>query len=136
MEVPIKNERQKEVYTTVFDSIQTIIKVMKPGVLNTEINRAVRDVMKDHGFEKEAYFGVLGHSIGIAGLEAPFIGERTLTGDQKFMEFRLQAGMIFSMEPTVAVDRVGGVRLEDTIMITEEGNEVLSTAPYDEKLLR
>ena len=130
------NERQKEVYTTVFDSIQTIMKVMKPGVLNTEINSAVRDVMKDHGFEKEAYFGVLGHSIGIAGLEAPFIGERTLTGDQKFMEFRLQAGMIFSMEPTVAVDRVGGVRLEDTIMITEEGNEVLSTAPYDEKLLR
>ena len=67
-------ERQKVVYQAVFDSIQTILAVMKPGALNIEVNNAVRDTMKDHGFEKEAYFGVLGHSIGIAGLEAPFIG--------------------------------------------------------------
>ena len=130
------SEKQKEIYKTVFESIQTIIRVMKPGALNTDVNKAVRDVMKAHGFEKEAYFGILGHSIGIAGLEAPFIGERTLTGDQKFVQFKLQAGMVFSMEPTVAVEGVGGVRLEDTILITETGNEVLSTAPYDENLLR
>lgn len=129
-------EKQKDIYRTVFDSIQTIMKVMKPEALNTDVNKAVRDIMKEHGFEKEAYFGVLGHSIGIAGLEAPFIGERVLTGDQKFVQFKLKAGMIFSMEPTVAAQGVGGVRLEDTIMITESGNEVLSTAPYDEKLLR
>ena len=129
------NQKQKDIYKTVFDSIQTLIEVMKPGALNTDVSIAVRKVMKDHGFEREAYFGVLGHSIGIAGLEAPFIGERTLAGDQKFVQFKLQAGMIFSMEPTVAAHGVGGVRLEDTILITETGNEVLSTAPYDEKLL-
>lgn len=132
----IPNEKQREVYQTVYDTMQTIFKVMKPGTLNIEVNQAVRNVVKEHGFEKEAYFGVLGHSIGTAGLEAPFIGERVLTGDQKFVKFKLQPGMIFSMEPTVAVLGVGGVRLEDTILITETGNEVLSTAPYDEKLLR
>lgn len=131
----IPNEIQREVYQTVYDTIQTIFKVMKPGTLNVEVNQAVRNVVKEHGFEKEAYFGVLGHSIGVAGLEPPFIGERVLTGDQKFVKFKLQPGMIFSMEPTVAVPKVAGVRLEDTILITETGNEVLSTAPYDEKLL-
>lgn len=130
------SERQKEIYSTVFDSIQTLIRVMKPGALNVDVSKAVKGVMKDHGFEKDVYFGVLGHSIGVAGLEAPFIGERLLTGDQKFVEFKLEPGMIFSMEPTLAVHGEGGVRLEDTIMITETGNEVLSTAPYDERLLR
>lgn len=42
--------------------------------------------------------------------------------------------MIFSMEPTMGVAGIGGVRLENTILITETGNEVLSTSPYDEKL--
>lgn len=128
-------DRQKEVYQTVFDAIQTIVHEMKPGALNTKVCEAVRDSVREHGFEKEAYFGVLGHSIGIAGLEAPFIGERMLEGEQQFVEFKLQPGMIFSMEPTVAVPGIGGVRLEDTVLITETGNEILSTAPYDEKLL-
>lgn len=127
--------KQKAVYQTVYDTMQTIFRVMKPGVPNTEVCQAVRNTVKEHGFEKEAYFGVLGHGIGIGGLEAPFIGERMLEGEQKFLEFKLQPGMVFSMEPTVAVSGVGGVRLEDTILITETGNEVLSTAPYDEKLL-
>jgi Xaa-Pro dipeptidase len=130
---PIK--KQKEVYQTVYESIKAIFKSMRPGALNTEVNQAVRGVMKEHGFEKEAYFGVLGHSIGMAGLEAPFIGERLLAGEQRFVTFRLQPGMIFSMEPTVAVPGIGGVRLEDTILITESGNEVFTTAPYDECLL-
>lgn len=130
------NKRQKEVYQAVYDSIQTIIRVMKAGTLNLEVNQAVRKVVKERGFDKEAYFGVLGHSIGIAGLEPPFIGERVLTGDQRFVEFKLQPGMVFSMEPTIGVAGVGGVRLENTVLITETGNDVLSTAPYDEKLLR
>ena len=129
-------ERQKEVYQAVYCAIQAIFKAMKPGAGNKEVYQAVRRAIADHGLEKEAYFGVLGHSIGISGLEAPFIGERVLSGDQRFSEFKLQPGMVFSMEPTVAVDGVGGVRLEDTVLITETGNEVLSTAPYDEKLLR
>jgi Xaa-Pro aminopeptidase len=108
---------------------------MKPETPNFEVNKAVRNTVRENGFEKDAYFGVLGHSIGTAGLEAPFIGERMLSGEQKFMEFKLKPGMIFSMEPTIAVPSVGGVRLEDTILITDTGNEVLSTAPYDEKLL-
>ncbi|UCD97103.1 MAG: aminopeptidase P family protein [Candidatus Bathyarchaeota archaeon] len=128
-------EKQKAVYRTVYATMQTIFRVMKPGVLNTEVCQAVRTTVKEHGFEKEAYFGVLGHGIGIGGLEAPFIGERMLEGEQKFVEFKLQPGMVFSMEPTVAVAGIGGVRLEDTILITKTGNEVLSTAPYDEKLL-
>ncbi len=130
------NEKQRKIYKAVFEAMQTITDIMKPGTLNLDVNKAVRNVMKDHGFEEHAYFGVLGHSIGIAGLEAPFIGERALRGDQKFWEFELEPGMVFSMEPTIAVENVGGVRLEDTIMITETGNEVLSTVPYDERLLK
>jgi Xaa-Pro dipeptidase len=64
------------------------------------------------------------------------VGEIAAIGSEKEMELR--QGMVFSMEPGIFIPGIpggGGVRLEDTILITEDGNEVLTTTPYDERLL-
>jgi len=66
----------------------------------------------------------------------PIIGEIAAIGSEE--EVELKPGMIFSMEPGIFIPGVpggGGVRLEDTILITDNGNEFLTTVPYDEQLL-
>jgi len=81
------------------------------------------------------YLGLIGHSLGIHGLTSPIIGEKSSKGEKTF---ELQPGMIFSLEPGIFIPGTpggGGVRLEDTILITEDGNELFTPAPYDEKLL-
>jgi Xaa-Pro aminopeptidase len=72
----------------------------------------------------------------VTGLTYPIIGEVAAIGSENIVE--LQPGMIFSMEPGIFIPGVpggGGVRLEDTILITEDGNEVFTKTPYDENLL-
>ena len=128
------NDRQQKIYTAVYDSLMKAHEVMKPGVTNVEVNEAVRKVQQQHGFE--GYLGVLGHSIGISGFDAPLIGEVAGTGEEVF---ELKPNMTFSVEPTITIPGVpggGGVRLEDCIMITETGNEVLNPGvPYCTRLL-
>jgi Xaa-Pro aminopeptidase len=130
------NEEQKKIYKAVYEMMKEIQRTMKPGHTNAEVNEAARKVVIDHGFKGHDYLGLLGHSIGVTGLTYPIVGEIAALGSEK--EIELRPGMIFSMEPGIFIPGTpggGGVRLEDTILITENGNEVLTTTPYDEKLL-
>lgn len=130
------NEQQKKIYKAVYEMMKEIQRTMKPGHTNTDVNKAARKVVIDHGFKGHDYLGLLGHSIGVTGLTYPIVGEIAAIGSEK--EIELRPGMIFSMEPGIFIPGIpggGGVRLEDTILITEDGNEVLTITPYDEKLL-
>ena len=130
------NEKQKEIYRAVYEMMKAIKKTMRPGKTNTDVNQAARKVVIDQGFKGYDYLGLLGHSIGVTGLTYPIVGEVAAIGSEK--EVELKPGMIFSMEPGIFIPGTpggGGVRLEDTILITEDGNEVLTGTPYDEALL-
>jgi len=130
------NEKQKKIYKAVYEMMMAIHRTMKPGATNADVNNAARKVVIDHGFKGHDYLGLLGHSIGVTGLTYPIVGEIAAIGSEK--EVELKPGMIFSMEPGIFIPGTpggGGVRLEDTILITETGNEVLTTTPYDENLL-
>jgi Xaa-Pro dipeptidase len=128
--------QHKKIYKAVYGMMMEIHRTMKPGNTNSDVNNAARQVVIDHGFKGHDYLGLLGHSIGVTGLTYPIVGEVAAIGSEK--EVVLKPGMIFSMEPGIFIPGTpggGGVRIEDTILITEEGNEVLTKTPYDENLL-
>jgi Xaa-Pro aminopeptidase len=129
------NELHKRIYRAVHEMMNEIKRTLKPGNTNADVNKAARQVVIDHGFQGHDYLGLLGHSIGVTGLTYPIIGEIAAASEKEVV---LKPGMIFSLEPGIFIPGTpggGGVRLEDTILVTEEGNEVLTTTPYDEALL-
>jgi Xaa-Pro aminopeptidase len=130
------NDKQKRIYKAVHAMMMEIKRTMKPGATNREVNDAARKAVVDAGFKGYDYLGLLGHSIGVTGLCYPIIGEIAAVGSEH--EVELKPGMVFSMEPGIFIPNVpggGGVRLEDTILITDDGNEFFTTFPYDENLL-
>jgi len=130
------SEQHKKIYKAVYGMMEEIKRTLKPGNTNADVNKAARKVVIDHGFKGHDYLGLLGHSIGVTGLTYPIIGEIAAVGSEH--EIALKPGMIFSLEPGIFIPGTpggGGVRLEDTLLVTEDGNEVLTKTPYDEALL-
>ena len=72
----------------------------------------------------------IGHGSGLNPWEAPFFTKASLDFPET-----LQVGMYFSLEPYSGIPGVGGIRLENNVLVTEDGPEVLSTLPFDDRLL-
>jgi len=127
------DERAGDVYRAVYTALHAAIKVLKPGCKTVDVHLAARGAIKDAGYEKYGYYGLLGHGIGTSGQEAPVVGEIVTEGEQ---QIRLQPGMCFTLEPGIFVPGVAGIRLEDNVLITESGADVLTRVPYEEDLAR
>ncbi|MCA9129635.1 MAG: aminopeptidase P family protein [Planctomycetales bacterium] len=110
------------VYETVLAAQQAAIAAMKPGVLVSEIDSIARDVIHRAGMGKRFNHG-LGHGIGLAIHEAPRLG--------KNQDRPLEPGMVVTVEPGVYYPGFGGVRIEDDVLITNQGCELLSTLPRE-----
>ena len=81
-------------------------------------DKAARDVITQAGFGKEFVHG-LGHGVGRQVHEAPSLSAKADT--------RLRAGMVVTVEPGVYIPGLGGVRIEDDVLITPTGRRTLST---------
>jgi Xaa-Pro aminopeptidase len=98
---------------------------IKAGVRIRDVDRAARRVIAKAGYGKR--FGhSLGHGLGLEVHEFPRVGPRS--------EGRLETGMIFTVEPGVYLPGRFGIRLEDDVLVTETGCEVLSSLPHDARL--
>ncbi len=99
---------------------------IKAGVSASTVDAAARRVIADAGFGE--FFGHgLGHGVGLEVHEGPGLGPRSHT--------RLAAGMVVTVEPGIYLPGEGGVRLEDMVLVTPRGGEVLTTLSRDPRAL-
>ncbi|MGZ3318143.1 MAG: M24 family metallopeptidase [Isosphaeraceae bacterium] len=109
----------KEIYKVAYEAQMAAIKFLRPGVTTQQADRVARDVIDRAGYKE--YFGHgLGHGIGREIHELPSL--RKNGGEEE-----LRPGMIVTVEPGIYIPGVGGVRIEDDVLITHSGCEVLSS---------
>lgn len=108
------------IYETVLKANQAGIKAIRPGVKASAVDKAARRVIEKAGFGKQ-FNHSLGHGIGLDVHEAIRLAE--VSKDV------LQPGMVVTVEPGIYLPGYGGVRIEDDVLVTEDGCEVLSSTP-------
>lgn len=118
-------DEQKKIYDTVLAANRAGIKAAKPGATCESVDKATREVIEAAGYGKY-FFHRTGHGLGLEVHELPQIA----TGNQAVLE----PGMVFTVEPGIYIPGVGGVRIEDNVVITETGAEVLTTFRRDLKV--
>ena len=128
------SKEQRKIYTAVYEGLKAGIAEMRPGRSNKDAADAVIKAADKHGLGGRFLSLFIGHGVGIGANEPPYIGE-TLPGAPTY-EFK--PGMVFAVEPLIWVEGVrggGGVRLEEMVLVTENGPHVMSRAPFDHKLM-
>jgi Xaa-Pro aminopeptidase len=113
------SDRIKRIYRTVLEAQLAAISFLRPGVTTMQADRVARDVIDRAGF-KDSFGHGLGHGLGREIHELPSM--RPTGGEEE-----LRPGMIVTVEPAVYLPGEGGVRIEDDVLITHSGCEVLSS---------
>ena len=115
----------EEIYKVVLKANKAVTKIAKPGMSAKELDKVARDIIEKAGYGK--YFGHgLGHGLGIEIHEAPTVSFKSID--------KLEPGMVISNEPGIYVPGLGGVRIEDILVITKEGNENLTN--FSKRLIK
>lgn len=112
--------RFEEVYRVVLDAQARAVGAIAPGVLAKAVDEAARSVIEAAGFGPNFNHSI-GHGIGRDVHEAPVLRHIT--------ETPLQPGMVVTVEPGIYLPGWGGIRIEDDVLVTESGREVLSALP-------
>lgn len=112
----------RRVYDAVLEAEEAAVKAVKPGVRAADLDRLARDILTKHGLG-DAFAHSLGHGVGLEVHEAP--------GLRGTSEEVLQPGMVITIEPGAYLPGVGGVRIEDLVLVTGDGYRVLSQAPRE-----
>jgi Xaa-Pro aminopeptidase len=128
------NEGLQEMYDAVLESQETALSMIRAGVNGRDIHRKVADVLHEAGYKTnvhdqeegkpltEGFFHGTGHGVGLEVHEAP----RVSLADEELIP-----GDVISVEPGVYDPNVGGVRIEDLVVVTEEGCRNLTTFPKE-----
>lgn len=111
------DDRQREIYQVVKEAHDLAIAAVRPGVACKELDRIARGYIEEKGFG--SYFGHgLGHGVGIEVHEKPVVSYRS--------EQLAEEGMVFTIEPGIYIPGFGGVRIEDTVVVTGDGCRLLT----------
>ena len=121
-------EKQREIYAIVLEAQQRAIAAIRPGKTGKEIDAVARDYITAHGYG-EAFGHSLGHSLGRSVHDGPGFSVRA----DKLV---LSPGMVMTVEPGIYLEEWGGLRLEEDVLVTETGCEILTHLPNALEVLR
>lgn len=116
------SEEQRQYFEHMLALQETALEAIAPGKPCSEVDRAVRAYFEKHDLMK-FWKHHSGHCIGIRYHEGPFLD----TGDPTL----IQPGMVFTVEPGLYVPGIGGFRHSDTVLVTDDGIEMLTYYPRD-----
>jgi Xaa-Pro aminopeptidase len=111
---------QRAIFEAVLAAQETAVAAVRAGVSCGSVDEAARAVLRRAGWEK-AFSHSTGHGLGLEIHEGPRVG--------KDQEAKLETGMVITIEPGVYLPGRFGVRIEDTVVVTDTGAEVLTPAP-------
>src|SRR3954454_8137819 len=114
--------RDREVYDLVLRAQEAALAAVRPGPTGREVDAVARAIIDDAGHAEHFGHG-LGHGVGLEVHEGPRLAK---TGEDA-----LAAGMVVTIEPGVYVPGAVGVRIEDLVIVTDDGGEVVSSLPKD-----
>lgn len=120
------SEKMKEIYQTVLDAQILGVEKIGPGMTGIEADAIARDYIKSKGYG-EAFGHSTGHGIGLEVHEGPGLSFKSQTV--------LEPGMAVTVEPGIYLPGIGGVRIEDDILITESGNVRLTNSTKELRIL-
>jgi Xaa-Pro aminopeptidase len=115
-----KSEKLVEIYNIVLEANELAIKACKPGISGEDIDLVARNYIVSKGYGAHFIHGT-GHGLGMDIHEAPYVRK----GATQLME----PGMVVTIEPGIYIEGLGGVRIEDVVLITQSGHEVLTKSP-------
>lgn len=105
------------------------IDVVKPGIPAKMVDQAARAIIEKHGYG-EMFLHRTGHGVGLDIHEDPYMDDVN--------ELILEEGMVFTAEPGIYLPNIGGIRIEDDILVTADGHRVLTsyTKELDKVIIR
>jgi Xaa-Pro aminopeptidase len=108
-------------YAAVAEAQQAALAAVRPGVAASAVDSAARDVLQRHGLG-DAFGHGTGHGLGLEVHEEPRIARPSA----RIPDLLLEPGMVFTVEPGAYLPGIGGVRIEDDVLVTDTGCEVLT----------
>ncbi len=112
----------REIYQIVLEAQLAGIEAIRPGARLKDVDAAARSVIEKAGYGDNFGHG-LGHGLGLNIHELPSLG--------KLSKGELQPGQVVTVEPGIYLPGIGGVRIEDDVLVTERGRQVLTHLPKD-----
>jgi Xaa-Pro aminopeptidase len=115
-------EKQKKIYNIVLSAQKAACRAVKPGASCNRVDGVARDMIMKAGFGDNFGHG-LGHGVGMLVHDRPVLNPQSSDV--------LKPGMIVTIEPGIYISNWGGVRIEDDVLVTSNGGQILSKSPKD-----
>ncbi len=114
------DDRQKRIFDAIFAAREAALKAIRPGGTGAQVDAAARQVMREHGFEKE-FKHPTGHGVGFVAID-----HNARPRIHPVSEDVLDVGMVFNVEPGIYIEGLGGARHCDMVVVSETGYELLT----------
>jgi Xaa-Pro dipeptidase len=120
------SDKQREIYETVLKAELASLEASKPGSRIGDLDQIARDIISEAGYG-DHFPHRIGHGLGINVHEFPSMSHLN--------DGILRKGMTYTIEPGIYVPEIGGVRIEDDVLITEDGHETLTKFPKELQII-